>query len=334
MLKIAVIAFDRISPFHLSAPCVVFAERHPGLPAIDLRVCSAEGRELQTTAGFTIRPAYDLSAVSTADIVIVPSWRDPAEPPPPALIAALQERAAAGALLVGLCLGAYVLAAAGLLDDYAATTHWAYAKDFVKRFPGVRLNPEVLYVEDRERLTSAGTVAAIDCCLHLLRRQLGAQVANSVARRLVAAPHRQGGQAQFIEQPLPAAAQDARLSQLLDWLRQNLSTEHSLDSLAERALMSRRSLTRHFRSLTGESPLGWLKRERLAYAQRLLAETRQDIESIASQCGFGTPLSLRLHFRAAFGLSPGTWRRNFNESMMSMPRQQAAETKSASQSGV
>lgn len=313
MQRIAVIAFDRISPFHLSAPCVVFADPHPGVPRFQLHVCSAEGHSLTTTAGFRIETEYGLSHLDEADIIIIPSWRNPAEPPPSALIEALRAAAARGTRLVGLCLGAYVLAAAGLLDGRRATTHWAYADDFAQRFPTVDVDPEVLYVADGPYLTSAGTVAAIDCCLHLLRDLIGIQAANGVARRLVIAPHRQGGQAQFIDQPLPAAAQDSRLAGLLDWVRAHLDQAHTLDSLAARALMSRRSFSRHFRTLTGESPLQWLLRERLAYAQQLLAATGQSIDTIASLSGFGSVLSFRQHFRQAYGVTPGQWRAGFSE---------------------
>lgn len=313
MQRIAVVAFDRISPFHLAAPCVVFADPHPDIPAFQFQVCSAESGSLSTTAGFRIEAAHTLSILAEADIIIVPSWRDPAEAPSAMLIEALQAAAARGARLVGLCLGAYVLAAAGLLDGRRATTHWAYADDFAQRFPTVDVDPDVLYVEDGPCLTSAGTVAAIDCCLHLLRELVGVQAANGVARRLVIAPHRQGGQAQFIEQPLPIAAQDSRLADLLDWLRAHLDQAHTLDSLAARALMSRRSFSRHFRTLTGDSPLQWLLRERLTYAQQLLAVTGQSIETIATLSGFGSPLSFRQHFREAYGVTPGQWRAGFSE---------------------
>jgi len=313
MQRIAVIAFDRISPFHLAAPCVVFADPHPDVPRFALQVCSAEGPTLATTAGFRIQAEYDLSVLAEADIIIVPSWRDPAERPPAVLINALQAAAARGARLVGLCLGAYVLAAAGLLDGRRATTHWAYADDFAQRFPTVNVDPEVLYVDDGLFLTSAGTVAAIDCCLHLLRDLIGIQAANGVARRLVIAPHRQGGQAQFIDQPLPAAPQDSRLAELLNWVRAHLDQAHTLDNLAARALMSRRSFSRHFRTLTGESPLQWLLRERLTYAQQLLAGTGQSIDTIATLSGFGSPLSFRQHFRQAYGVTPGQWRAGFSE---------------------
>ncbi|MBL8403888.1 MAG: helix-turn-helix domain-containing protein [Dechloromonas sp.] len=310
---IAIVAFERISPFHLSAPCVVFGDRHPGVPPFDFAVCAPQPGRLATTAGFSIVVEHGLEKLLTADTIIVPSWRDPAERAPAALLAALVAAHQRGARIVGLCLGAYVLAQAGLLDGRAATTHWAYAEDFARRHPGVRLQPDVLYLEDGRMLTSAGTVAAIDCCLYMLRQQLGGEIANSVARRLVVPPHRQGGQAQFVTQPLPANATDARLSGLLDWVRAHLDQAHTLDSLAARATMSRRTFTRHFRQMTGATVGAWLLGERLALAQRLLESSSHSVETVSNLAGFGSAVSLRQHFRTAFGVSPVAWRRTFRD---------------------
>lgn len=310
---IAIVAFERISPFHLSAPCVVFGDRHPGVPPFDFAVCAPQPGRLATTAGFSIVVEHGLEKLLTADTIIVPSWRDPAERAPAALLAALVAAHERGARIVGLCLGAYVLAQAGLLDGRAATTHWAYAEDFARRHPGVRLQPDVLYLEDGRMLTSAGTVAAIDCCLYMLRQQLGGEIANSVARRLVVPPHRQGGQAQFVTQPLPANATDARLSGLLDWVRAHLDQAHTLDSLAARATMSRRTFTRHFRQMTGATVGAWLLGERLALAQRLLESSSHSVETVSNLAGFGSAVSLRQHFRTAFGVSPVAWRRTFRD---------------------
>jgi transcriptional regulator GlxA family with amidase domain len=310
-LAVAVVAFDRISPFHLSAPCLVFGDPRPDVPRFDLKVCGAEPGPLTTTAGFTVTPAFGLEELARADAVIVPSWRDPDEKPPPALTAALQAAHDRGAQVVGLCLGAYVPAYAGLLDGRRAATHWAYAEDFARRFPAVRLDPDVLYVEDGRMLTSAGTVAAIDCCLHMLRGMLGAEAANRVARRLVTPPHRQGGQAQFIERPISAAPADARLSGLLDWARARLEQPLTLDDLAGQAGMSRRTFTRRFRGMTGATVGDWLLGERLALAQRLLESTGLSVEDVATAAGFGAASSFRSRFAAAFAVSPTAWRRSF-----------------------
>lgn len=311
--RIAVVAFDHISPFHLSVPCLVFGEGDPGGERVrfELCVCAAEPGPLRTSAGFSIHAEHGLEALGAADTVIVPSWRDPDERPPQALLDALRAAAERGAQLVGLCLGAFVLAEAGLLDGRLATTHWLCADRFAQRFPAVQVLPDVLYVDDGPILTSAGTVAGIDCCLHLLRQRCGARLSNQQARYMVVAPHRQGGQAQFVEQPLPASARDNRLSGLLDWLRERLDQPHDLDSLAQRALMSRRSFTRHFRQLTGSTLGDWLRGERLALAQRLLESTAQPIAEVAVLAGFGSVASLRQHFSAALGLSPSAYRQAF-----------------------
>ena len=309
--RIAVVAFDRITPFHLSVPCLVFGDLGPGGELYELRVCAAEAGTLTTTAGFALQVEHGLEALAWAQTVIVPSWHDPEERPPQALLEALVTAHARGARLVGLCLGAYVLAEAGLLDGLRATTHWAWANDFAERYPQVTVDADVLYLDDGGLLTSAGTAAGIDCCLHLLRQQHGAELANRVARRLVVPPHRQGGQAQFIEQPLPATSRDDRLAGLLDWVRAHLELPHTLDSLAERALMSRRTFTRHFRQLTGMTVGDWLLAERLALCQRMLESTEQGVEAIATLAGFGSPVSLRHHFGRAFGVSPSAWRQTF-----------------------
>ncbi|OAJ58346.1 AraC family transcriptional regulator [Paraburkholderia ginsengiterrae] len=310
---VAVVAFDRISPFHLSVPCVVFGEDRSGggVPEFDFRVCAAETGVLTTTAGFSIAVTHGLEALADAGTIIVPSWRDPAETPPAALLDALRAAHARGAQLVGLCLGAFVLAAAGILDGRPASTHWAWADDFARRYPRVRLDPDVLYVDDGNVLTSAGTAAGLDCCLHVMRKICGAQVANHVARRLVVSPHRQGGQAQFVQQPMPPNVRGDRLSGLLDWVSGNLDVPHTLDTLADRALMSRRTFTRRFRLATGATVGAWLLAQRLARAQHLLESTDEPVEAIAGLAGFGSTASLRQHFAQAFRTSPSAWRREF-----------------------
>ncbi len=252
-----------------------------------------------------------MSALKTADLIVVPSWRDVRERPPERLLKALREAHARGVQIVGLCLGAHVLAEAGLLDGRRATTHWEYAKAMADRFPTIDIDPYVLYVEDRKVLTSAGTAAGIDACLHMIRTRLGAEFANRLARRLVVQPHREGGQAQFIEQPLPSTSGGTRLARLIDSVRERLGETHSLDSLALETNMSRRSLTRQFRALTGTTVQSWLLAERLALSQRLLEKTDQSVERIAEMVGFGSAVSLRHHFRLRLGVNPTTWRRNF-----------------------
>ena len=312
-ITVAVVAFDGISPFHLSVPCLVFGEDRSaiGVPPFRLLVCATLKGRLRTSAGFDIEVAHDLSALRRAAIVIMPSWRDAAERPPGALLDALQRAHRRGAQIVGLCLGAFVLADAGLLDGRGATTHWAYADAFASRYPTVRLDPDVLYLDHGDVLTSAGTAASLDCCLHLLRQRCGAEVANRVARRLVVAPHREGGQAQFIEQPLPVAQRGDKLQALLDWVIQHLDEAHSVDSLASRVAMSRRTFTRRFRQTTGTTLLQWLLSQRLARARRLLETTDRAVEWVALEAGFGSAVSLRQHFAASLGTSPTRYRAQF-----------------------
>lgn len=312
LIRIAVVAFDRISPFHLSVPSIVFSEGLRSGRHFELAVCSAENKQrLTTLAGYDIVVKQSLAWLDTADIIIVPSWRNPDEPAPKRLLEHLVSAHQRGAQIVGLCLGAYILAQAGLLNGQKATTHWAYADDFANRYPQVRLDPDVLYVEDGLIMTSAGTAAGIDCCLQMLRSRLGAEQANSAARRMVVAPHRQGGQGQFIDRPLPISAQDSRFVALLQEVRASLHLAHNIDGLAAQALMSRRTFTRHFRSATGTTLSAWLLHERLILSQQLLENTDLYIEQIARQVGFGSAISMRQHFRKAFGVSPMAWRQTF-----------------------
>ena len=310
---VAVVAFDGISPFHLSVPCLVFGEDRSaiGVPPFRLLVCATQAGRLSTSAGFDIDVAHDLSALRRAQVVIVPSWRDTAERPPAALLDALRRAHRRGAQIVGLCLGAFVLAEAGLLDGRDATTHWNFADAFAARYPAIRLDPDVLYVDHGDVLTSAGTAASLDCCLHLLRQRCGAEVANRVARRLVVAPHREGGQAQFIEQPLPSTQRGDKLQALLGWVVQHLDQAHSVDSLAGRVAMSRRTFTRRFRQTTGTTLLQWLLNQRLARARRLLETTDRAVEWVALEAGFGSAVSLRQHFAASLGTSPTRYRAQF-----------------------
>jgi len=311
-VQVAIAAFDQIRPFHLSVPCAVFGE--PGgdaEPLFEVRVCAAEPGPLRTQIGFTIDTPYRLRELAQADVVVVPSWRDPGEPAPKPLLDALHRAHKRGAVLVGLCLGAFVVAETGLLDGKHATTHWRGSELFKRRFPTVTLDPNVLYVDQGDIITSAGTAAGIDCCLHVVRRQFGAEATNRIARTLVVPPHRQGSQAQYIEQPVLANAADNPLTKTLGWAARHLDEAHSLDSLAARALMSRRSFTRHFRQHTGTTVGQWLLTQRLSLAQRMLETTDQPIERIAERTGFGTALSMRQHFHAALNTTPSMYRREF-----------------------
>ena len=303
---VAVVAFDGISPFHLSVPCLVFGEDRDEDRShrFALSVCAATPGALRTNAGFAIQVTHGLAILRRAQIIVVPSWFDDTRAAPPELLDALRRAHRRGATIVGLCLGAFVLAEAGLLDGRTATTHWHLAERFSARYPQVLLQPEVLYVDHGDVLTSAGTAAGIDCCLHLLRVRHGAEVANRAARR-------QGGQAQYIETPVRAAPERDRLTPVVDWMRENLQQPHDLDALAGKALMSRRSFTRNFREAMGTTVGQWLLHQRLALAQRLLETTEEPIDAVADQAGFGTPASLRQHFAANLKISPLGYRRQF-----------------------
>jgi transcriptional regulator GlxA family with amidase domain len=236
-VKVAVVAFDAITPFLLSIPSLVFGAGLGGAEeaGFEVTVCAADKGPLRTSAGFTISVENDLTALADADIVVMPSWHDDYRSAPGVLRSALRSAHQQGARVVGLCLGAFPLAEAGLLDDKSATTHWLAAAELTKRYPKVIVNPEVLYVDQGDVLTSGGVAAGLDCCLHILRQLAGAETANKVARRLLVAPHRDGGQAQFIERPLPVSSSDSRFSRVLDWVSQHLDQEHSIDSLGTRS---------------------------------------------------------------------------------------------------
>lgn len=312
--SVAVVAFDRFSPFHLSVPCLIFGSILPGHLLFDLKVCTVAPGPVHSDHGLQLNTAHGVEALAEADIVVVPGWSDPAVPPSAALTEALRAAHVRGAQVVGLCLGTYVLAYAGLLDGQRAATHWEFEQDFVSRFPEVRLDMNVLYVDDNRLITSAGTAASMDCCLYLMRQHHGSAIANKIARRVLVPTHRDGGQAQFIEKPLPVSTNDARINGLLSHLRQSLQAQYSLDELAERAAVSRRTLTRSFQKATGMSIGEWLLAERLQHTQELLEATSQPIELIAELAGFGTARSLRQQFKGAFGVSPGEWRRSFRNS--------------------
>lgn len=310
---IAVLAFDGINPFHLTVPCIVFGEdrRALGVPRYEVLVCGPGRRKLKSSAGFFIETPHGFAEAERASTVIVPSWRNPEERPPEPLLEAVVNAHSRGARVVGLCLGAFVLADAGLLDGRSATTHWAWADLFSARFPEVRLEPNALYIDEGDVLTSAGNAAGIDCCLHMLREQVGAEIANRVARRLVVPPHRRGGQTQFIEQPMPTDPGGDRLSRTLEWAMRNLQTRITVDALAQHAAMSRRTFTRRFHDLTGTNVVRWLNEQRIAHARRLLEGTDHSVERIADMTGFGTTLTMRLQFAKSLGTSPAAYRKAF-----------------------
>lgn len=317
-VRVAVLAFDGVSLFHLSVPGIVFGvEPAPsGLPPYEVRYCAPTPGRVRCDQGVEVEVPGGLEAMVDADIVVVPAWNHPEIAAPVALTDALRQAHARGAYVVGLCLGAFVLGDAGLLDGRQATTHWACRELFAQRFPKTDFLPDVLYVDDGNVITSAGTVAAIDCCLHIVRLRHGADVANRVARMLVTPPHRQGGQAQYIEQPVPALPSEHRLPGVLEWARAHLSEPLSLDALADVARMSRRTFTRRFREATGTTVNKWLAAERIGKAQQLLETTDMPIERLAAEVGFGSSLALRQHFAQQVRISPSAYRRSFRDDNM------------------
>lgn len=267
-----------------------------------------------TTAGIQLELPYGLDAIDQAGVVVVPGWRRPgALPTEPALLDAIRRAHDEGSLVVGLCLGTFVLADAGLLDGRPATTHWHLMDRLAADHPAIDVRPDVLYVDDGDIVTSAGSAAGLDACLHVVRRQRGADAAAAVARALVVAPHRSGGQSQFVEQPLPRTAYDgAGLGAVIDHALARLGDpDLDVDSLARRAHLSRRTFDRRFRSLVGDSPLQWLLRQRVLRAQRLLEVSDLPVDAVARAVGFADGVSLRPHFRRVVGVPPSTYRESF-----------------------
>jgi AraC family transcriptional activator FtrA len=309
MATMAIAATEGMLHLELALACEIFALDPSGRadPWYDLVVCGPGPAGL---GRFRIEPDDGLDRLARADTVIVPSIEDVDAEPPADLVDAVRAAHQAGARMVSLCTGAFVLAAAGVLDGLRATTHWAHTEALAARYPHVRVDPDVLYVDNGTVLASAGKTAAIDLCLHLIRRDHGSTVANAVARRLVVPPHRAGGQAQFVTTPVPAR-EDHPLAALLPWALERLDRPLTVEDLARRASMSSRNLTRHFHAVTGVTPLQWLSAQRIRRAQELLENTGAGIDAVAGAVGMGTAATLRRHFNRAVGVPPETYRRTF-----------------------
>lgn len=313
-IHVAVLAFDGASLFHLSVPGMVLGATQCSSPDTyyEVRYCAEQPGMVRSDQGIGVEVTHGLELMAASDVIVIPAWGEQSVVASEGLVQALQCAHAEGKLIVGLCLGAFVLADAGLLDGREATTHWAAGEEFTRRFPKVRFRPEVLYITADNVVTSAGTVAAIDCCLHLVRQRLGAHVANRTAKMLVTPPHRQGGQAQYVERPVSQLSSETNLADVLAWARLNIACHLSLDVLADVAKMSRRTFTRRFKAATGSTVSKWLNAERIVRAQELLETTDLPIECIAGEAGFGTPLSLRKQFSAILGTSPSEYRKAFS----------------------
>jgi transcriptional regulator GlxA family with amidase domain len=311
--RVAVLALDGVLPLDLAIPAQIFSAR-----PYEMTVCAvgaggavrAGGAGVATTAGFTLQVSGTLKQLRTAETVIVPGYLPPQQPPD-VVLDALSRAGARGQRLVSICTGAFALAAAGVLDGLRATTHWQYLDDFERSYPAVTVERDVLYVDEGQVLTSAGVCCGIDLCLHIVRRDLGATAANAIARRIVAPPHRDGGQAQYVPAPV-AVAGDASLSATRGWALQRLHEPLTLRVLARHAGVSPRTFLRRFAEETGMTPLQWLVNARVGRARELLETTTASVERVAQDSGLGTAANLRMHFRRAVGVTPTAYRRAFH----------------------
>jgi transcriptional regulator GlxA family with amidase domain len=309
MSTVALAVTDGMRTFELAVAYEVFGADMSGVvdPWYDVAVCGSGAARVDR---FRLEPDRGLDQLARADTVIVPALADVDDAPPADLIDAVRAAHEAGARVVSLCTGAFVLAAAGLLDGRRATTHWAHTEALAARHPLVEVDPDVLYVDNGSVLTSAGKAAAMDLCLHLVRSDHGSAIANTVARSLVVPPHRAGGQAQFVTAPVPAQ-DDHPLAELFPWVIERLDQPLTVEDLARQANMSSRNLGRHFRSVTGTTPLQWLLTQRIRRAQELLETADDSIDAIAAAAGMGTATTLRRHFNRTVGVPPDTYRRAF-----------------------
>jgi transcriptional regulator GlxA family with amidase domain len=314
MHRVVALCLDGLVAFDLAIPAQAFtlAARLGSEPLYEFSACSPGGGELATTTGFALRPTGDLTELEAADTVVVPAYLDVFASPPDEATEALRAAADRGARVLSVCTGAFALAHAGLLDARRATTHWAFAGELASRFPAVEVDPAALYVDEGEVMTSAGLSAGIDLCLHVIREDCGAAVGERVARYMVAAPHREGGQAQFIERP--EQAQDGAVGSFEPtrrWAVERLAEPLDVATMSSHAGVSPRTFARRFREETGTTPLQWLLAKRVLEARRLLEETDLPIDAIAWRAGFGTAASLRDHFRRATATTPTAYRRSF-----------------------
>lgn len=307
---VAAIALPGVAPFELGVVCEIFGidRTDTGGPAFDFTVCAETPGPVPTKLGIEIVVHEDLTSAADADLVVMPAYGAD-RPVPEAVLETLRAAEARGAWVMSVCSGAFALGQAGLLDGRRCTTHWMYTEELAAQFPTATVDPAVLYVEDRRVVTSAGTAAGIDAGLHLVRRELGATAAAAIARRMVVPPHRDGGQAQYIDTPVPCG--DGELAPVLTWIVEHLDEEITVPALARRAAMSERTFARRFRAETGTTPAGWTARQRLLRAQELLERTDLPVEDVGRRAGFGGAAGLRHHFSRALGTSPVAYRRTF-----------------------
>jgi AraC family transcriptional activator FtrA len=312
--RVVALAYDRMATFEFGIVVEVFALPRPEIevPWYRFEVCAIDRGPLRATGGVTIRARAGLRALARAGTIVIPGWRDPDERPPEPLLKALRAAHARGARLVTICSGVFVLAATGLLDGRRATTHWRYVERLRALHPRVRVEPDVLYVDEGQVLTSAGSAAGIDLCLHVVRRDYGAEIANQVARRLVVSPQREGGQSQYVPAPVPPAMAGG-LGRALEWAQRRLGEDLSVARWARQAAMSSRTFARRFREETGTTPHRWLSHQRVLAAQQRLETTSRSIDEVAEDVGLRTAATLRLHFRRALRTTPTAYRRRFSK---------------------
>jgi len=309
---VVALAYDGLCTFEFGCTVELFALDRPelGVDWYDFAVCAVEPGPIRAAGGILVQAPYDPALLERADTIVIPGWRDADDEPPAALLAQIRAAHTRGARLCTICSGVFILAAAGVLDGLRATTHWRYAERLQRSYPRVQVLADDLYVDEGQVITSAGSAAGLDMLLHLVRRDYGARVGNMVAQRLVVAPHREGGQAQFLPRPM-AHDEQGRLSRLMDWLRSHPAEPHTVASMAERAAMSPRTLQRQFQDATGMGPVEWLVRERVAIAKDLLESPDIALAQVAERAGFGSEESLRHHFRRVASTTPGAYRRAF-----------------------
>jgi AraC family transcriptional activator FtrA len=312
---VSVLAYDGMTAFEAGIVIEVFGLVWPDIdePWYELKVCTETPDPIRVIGGATLSTPYGLEEFAAADTVVVPSIANPAEVISPQLIEALQHAHSSGARIVSICSGAFALAAAGLLDGRRATTHWRYADQLRERYPSIHVDPEPLYTDEGDVLTSAGCAAGLDLALHLVRKDLGAAVANAVARRLVIQPYRSGGQAQYIESPMPPDPVDAPVARSLGWALEHLAEPIGVPDLAREAGLSPRTYLRHFTRETGTTPAKWLIAQRIQAALAMLETGDAPVEEIALAAGFATPVTFRHHFAKAVKTSPSAYRRTFRE---------------------
>lgn len=308
----AVLVTDDVAPFELGIVWDVFGvdRTEHDVPAIELRVCGERaGAPVRAQSGMSVVPEYGFDAARGVDLLVVPAHRVRDEYSP-AILDAIRTAHSGGSTVLSVCNGVFLLGEAGLLDNRPCTTHWADTERFAERFPAAKLDPDVLFVDDGDIVTSAGGAAGIDACLHLIRREIGSAAATTIARRMVVPPQRDGGQQQYIDLPVPECSADS-LQPVLKWMLENIATEHTVADLARRARLSSRTFARRFVAETGTTPGRWLTQQRVLHARRLLEDTELDVEAIADRCGFGSAALLRHHFRRHMGVAPASYRRSF-----------------------